>query len=136
MTRSTRIQLLSFVTAGAFVALAAASIPAYSEEPSVNRGPVKPYEPILTAVGTKRVIAFFEPNLGRCAVKSVVWDIRDDPAEPVSSAVQLRVSLKPLQIMNVDASENQTIALKCGYNALTLSVVDEEIVAAPAKNKR
>ncbi len=135
MTRSTRIQLLNFVTVAAFIALTAAYIPAYSEEPSVNRGPVKPYEPILTAVGTKRVIAFFEPNLGRCAVKSVVWDIRDDPADTVSSAIQLRVSLKPLQIMNVDASGDQTVALRCGYDALTLSVVDENIVAGPANER-
>jgi hypothetical protein len=124
--------LLSFVTAGAFVILTATGIPARSEQPSVNLGPVKPYEPILTAVGTKRVIAFFEPNLGHCAVRSVVGDIVDAAAD---TAVQVRARIKPLQIMNIDAPGNQTIALQCSQDAATLMVVDQQIVAAPSNER-
>ena len=56
MSRLTRI--LSLAAAGAVVALTADSIPARADELAQNLGPVGPYEPILTTVGNKRVIAF------------------------------------------------------------------------------
>jgi hypothetical protein len=126
MLSSSRVQMLSFAAASALVVLSAASVPAHSEEPWVNLGPVGPYEPIRVAVGSKRVLAFFEPNVGQCAVRSVVWDVVDADADTVYSAVQLRISLKPSQIVHIDASENETVNLQCGDNAATLAVVDGE----------
>jgi len=129
MVSSSRAQMLSLATASALVVLTVvtvASIPARSEEPLVNLGPVGPNETILAAVGSKRVLAFYEPNMGQCAVRSVVWDIVDAEADTVYSALQVRISLKPGQIVHVDASENETVNLQCGDNAATLAVVDND----------
>ena len=52
---------LRFAAVGA-VALSLASIPARADEFVQNLGPVKPNEPILTTVGRKRIIAFYELN--------------------------------------------------------------------------
>ena len=72
---------LSLAAAGAIVALTAASIPARADELAQNLGPVGPREPILTWVGSKRVIAFYWPDSGNCAVHVVVWDPIDVNAE-------------------------------------------------------
>ena len=75
---------LSLAAAGVVVALTAASIPARVDELAQNLGPVGPREPILTWVGSKRVIAFYEPDNGRCAVNAVVYDKTDaDTGRPV-----------------------------------------------------
>ena len=73
----TRSWFLGFVAAGAFVALTAASLPARADELVQNLGPVGPNEPILTTFGNKRVIAFYEPDNGHCAINVVVWDKTD-----------------------------------------------------------
>ena len=72
---------LSLAAAGAIVALTVASIPARADELAQNLGPVGPREPILTWVGSKRVIAFYQPDNGNCAVHVVVWDPADVKAE-------------------------------------------------------
>src|SRR6476646_3067391 len=72
---------LSLAAAGAIVALTAASIPARADQLAQNLGPVGPREPILTWVGSKRVIAFYQPDSGNCAVHVVVWDPTDVNAE-------------------------------------------------------
>jgi hypothetical protein len=56
----------------------------------------------------------------------VAWDIVDAEADTVYSAVQVRISLKPGQIIHLDASENETVNLQCGDNAATLAVVDSD----------
>jgi hypothetical protein len=53
---------LSLAAAGALVALTAVSIPAGADELAQNLGPVGPREPILTWVGSERVIAFYWPD--------------------------------------------------------------------------
>jgi len=65
-------RFLTFAAAGALV-FTAVSVPARAEELLTHLGPVGPNEPILTAVGSKRVIAFYEPNSGHCAVNAVVF---------------------------------------------------------------
>jgi hypothetical protein len=64
-------RFLSLAAAGA-VALSMANIPARADEFAQNLGPVGPNEPILTTVGSKRIIAFYELDKGRCAVNAVI----------------------------------------------------------------
>jgi hypothetical protein len=71
-----RIQLLSLAAAGALVALTVANTPTHADELLSNLGPVGPHEPILTTVGSKRIIAFYVPDTGSCAVNAVVWEKR------------------------------------------------------------
>ena len=68
---------LKFAAAGAFLALTVSGSPAHADEMAQNLGPVGAHEPILTTVGNKRVIAFYEPDNRQCAVNAVVYDKTD-----------------------------------------------------------
>ena len=57
-------RFLTFAAAGTLV-FTAVSVPARAEELLTHSGPAGPHEAILTAVGGKRVIAFYEPNGGQ-----------------------------------------------------------------------
>ena len=68
-----RIQLLKFA-AGGLVVISTLGPPARADELAQSLGPVGPHEPILTTVGSQRVIAFYMPGSDRCALHAVVWD--------------------------------------------------------------
>ena len=122
-------RFLSFATAGALT-LSVASIPARADELARNLGPVGPNEPILTTVGSKRVIAFYVPGGGHCTINVVVWDRTDASGD---SAARVRVSLDPSQMIHIDSAENNSINLQCGDHAETLALVDtSKFVAAGA----
>ena len=118
---------LRFAAAGA-VALCLANIPARADEFAQNLGPVGPNEPILTTVGSKRVIAFYVPGGGHCSINVVVWDRTDASGD---SAARVRVSLNPSQMVHIDSAENKSINLQCGDHAETLALVEtSKFVAA------
>ncbi|MGB6440746.1 MAG: hypothetical protein WBE89_15795 [Methyloceanibacter sp.] len=120
---------LSLAAAGAVLALTAASIPARADELAQNLGPVGPREPILTWVGSKRVIAFYQPDSGNCAVHVVVWDPTDVNAE---STAGFQATLNPRQMT---LAENKSLYLQCGDNAERLAIIDTaEFVVAGATN--
>ena len=114
---------LKFAAAGALVALTAVSTPARADEMVQNLGPVGPHEPMITMVGSKRVIAFFVPGNGGCNVQAVIWNGDDTAA---TTAAGVRVSLNPGQTASIDSAENKSLTLKCGDYAETLSAVDTE----------
>jgi hypothetical protein len=125
MLSLTRTQVVNFAVAGALVALTATSIPARSDEMTINLGPVGPHQPILASVGGKRVVAFYTPDGGNCAVQAVVW--QDENGD---EATRVRVSLNPHQIVHIDSVEQKTLNLQCGDHAEMLAVVDNrELVA-------
>ena len=120
---------LGFAAVGA-LALTVASSPGYADELAQNLGPVGPNEPILTTVGSKRVIAFYVPGNGHCGINVVVWDIADINGD---SAARVRVSLSPRQMVHIDSAENKSINLQCGESAETLALVDtSKMIAAGA----
>ena len=124
-----RLCFAGFAAAGA-LAFSLASLPARSDELAQNLGPVGPNEPILTTVGSKRVIAFYVPGSGHCGINVVVWDRSDASGE---SAARVRVSLNPRQTVHIDSAENKSINLQCGEAAETLALVDtSKLVAAGA----
>jgi hypothetical protein len=112
---------LSLAAAGTIVALTAASIPARADELTQNLGPVGPREPILTTVGSKRVIAFYWPDSGNCAVHVVVWNPTDVNAE---STAGFQATLSPKQMAHIETGENKSLYLQCGDNAERLAIVD------------
>ena len=125
----TRSRFMGFAAAGA-LALSLASLPAHSDELAQNLGPVGPNEPILTTVGSKRVIAFYVPGNGHCGINVVVWDRSDATGD---SAARVRVSLSPRQMVQIDSAENKSINLQCGESAETLALVDTgKMIAAGA----
>jgi len=133
MLQLTRIKLLSYAAAGALLALVPAGTPAHANEVIQNFGPVASYEPILTAVGDERVIAFYLPDNGRCAVHVVVWDnpianslIAKFWGRELTSAKRFRIDLSPGQITHIDSVDNESLDLQCGDNAATLAIVDSD----------
>ena len=121
----------SLAAAGALFVLTAASITARADELAQNLGPVGPHEPILTTIGTKRVIAFYEPDSGHCAFHAVVWNTTDVKAD---SAAGFQADLNPRQMVRIDTAENASLNLQCGDNAESLAIVDTKFVAAGAAN--
>ena len=127
----TRSRFMGFAAAGA-LALSLASLPAHSDELAQNLGPVGPNEPILTTVGSKRVIAFYVPGNGHCGINVVVWDRSDASGD---SAARVRVNLNPRQTVHIDSPENKSINLQCGEYAETLALVDtnKQVAAGDAR---
>ena len=125
MVRFSRSTLSAVAIAGALIASAVAGTCARAEEPLNNLGPVGPREPILIANGSQRVIAFYEPERGGCAVSAVTW--KDADADAPYASTRVRISLKPGQMFQLDGAQPQSISLLCGADASTLAV------AAPAE---
>ena len=125
----TRNWFLGFAAAGA-LALTVASVPAFADELSQNLGPVGPNEPILTTVGSKRVIAFYVADGGHCGIHAVVWDRTDTSG---GSAARVRVTLNPRQMVHIGSiAGRKSLDLQCGDNAKSLAIVDTTKVIAGA----
>ena len=125
-----RIQLLKF--AAAVVVVCTLGTPARADELAQNLGPVGPYEPILTTVGSKRVIAFYEPDNGRCGLNAVVYD-KTDAYTGMTTAARVRVSLNPHEIVHIDSTDNESVKslnLQCGENAEKLTIIDTDSAVA------
>ena len=126
-----RIQLLKFAAAGGVVACMLGT-PAQADELAQNLGPVGPHEPILTEVGSERVMAFYEPDNGRCAVHAVVFD-KTDAYTGMTTAARVRVSLNPREIVHIDSADNESVkslSLQCGENAEKLTIIDADSLVA------
>ena len=126
-----RIQLLKFAAAGVVVACMLGT-PAQADELAQNLGPVGPHEPILTEVGSERVIAFYEPDNGRCAVHAVVFD-KTDAYTGMTTAARVRVSLNPREMVYIDSTDNdsfKSLNLQCGNNAERLTIIDTDSAVA------
>ena len=125
-------RMLSLAAASTLVTLTAVSISVRAEELSQNLGPVGPHEPILTTVGNKRVLAFFEPENGYCAIQAVIWNAADVNADTTS---RVRTSLKPWQMVYIDTPDNKSLKLQCGDKAERLAIIENrDFVAAAAGN--
>jgi hypothetical protein len=121
-----RMQLLSFAAAAGVLVIS--GTPTIADEMATNLGPVGPHEPILTEVGSERVIAFYEPDNGRCAVQAVVYD-KTDAYTGMTTAARVRVSLNPREMVQIDSTDNgslKSLNLQCGKNAENLTVIDTD----------
>ena len=134
MVRFSRSTLSAAAVAGALVASGVAGASAYAEGPLNNLGPVGPREPILITNGSQRVIAFYEPERGGCAVSAVTW--KDEDADAPYASTRVRVDLKPGQMFQLDGSQRQSMSLFCGADASNLAIAApaELILTGAAKN--
>jgi hypothetical protein len=133
-----RMQLLSLAAAAGVLVIS--GTPTMADELATNLGPVGPHEPILTAVGSKRVIAFYEPDNGRCAVQAIVYDTTD-AYTGMTTAARVRVSLNPREMVYIDGTDNdsfKSLNLQCGDDAATLALVDshENIAFGTSTSKK
>ena len=114
---------LKFAAASAFLVLTLSGTPARADEMAQNLGPVGPHEPILTTVGSKRIIAFYELDKGRCAVNAVIFE-KTDADTGMTTAARVRVSLNPREMVHIDSTDNEMLHLQCGDQAESLAIVD------------
>ena len=123
---------LKFAAASAIVALTAVSTPSRADELIQHLGPVGPHEPILATIGNKRVIAFYEPDNGHCAVHAVVYD-KTDADTGMTTSARVRVSLNSREIVHIDIADNESVKslnLQCGKNAEKLTIIDTDSLVA------
>jgi len=124
------MQTQALAAMAAALMLSTISVPARADDMAQNLGPVGPYDPILTSVGNKRVIAFYEPKNGHCDFRAVVWSVTDENADSVT---RFQADLYPQQMVRVDTDSDKSLSLQCGDNAEQLSIVDmSRIIAASA----
>ena len=74
------------------------------------------------------MIAFYEPDNGRCAVHAVVFD-KTDAYTGMTTAARVRVSLNPLEMVHIDSADNESVKslnLQCGKNAEKLTIIDTD----------
>ena len=116
MVHFSRTKLSTFLAAGAILALAA---PALASEWANNFGPVGAHEPILVNLGDQRIVAFFVPERGACAVNAVTW--KDTGRDTPYTSARVRIVLKPGQIMQIDTPQHHAMGLLCGVDASNLS---------------
>jgi hypothetical protein len=116
--------LTKITAASVLVALAAATSPAQAQELPQSLGPVGPDGSILTDVGTKRVLAWYEPDdSDGCVIDAIVWNRAD--VEGTSTA-GFRIRLDRGQIVHFDSAYNvKPLNLKCADDASTLSIIDD-----------
>jgi hypothetical protein len=112
---------------GTLVVLGGFGLSARADEPIQRLGPVGPNDTIMTTVGSKGVIAFYEPDGTHCGLHVVVYSRADESG---ASAAGIRVSMNARQIVSIDSPDNETLNLKCGDYAETLSVVDPSTLIA------
>jgi len=103
----------------ALAGVAALSMATSAEEYTTNLGPVGPNEPILATVGGQRVIAFFAPERGSCAVNTIMWK---DAAADAPNTTRVRLSLRPGEMVRFDDAR-LSMNLLCGADASTLAIV-------------
>jgi hypothetical protein len=119
MVHFSRRILSTSVAAGALLALAAGATPAFATEWLSNLGPVGPHEPILANLGDQRIVAFFVPERGGCAVNAITW--KDTGRDAPYASARVRIILKPGQIMQIDGAQPHAMGLLCGADASSLA---------------
>ena len=126
-TMSSHDQCSKIAVVGAFAAFTLLSVPAVADEVT-NLGPVAAHEPILTSVGSNRVIAFYLPGSNQCAIHAVIWD--KTKVDSDTSSARIRISLEPGQIIHIDSVDGESLNLRCGSNADSLALVNTDNAVA------
>ena len=126
------VRLLRSTAIGSAALLMGTVMPAIAGEYVTNLGPVGPSEPIIAAFSGQRVIAFFVPERGSCAVHTFMW--KDGGADAPYSTSRVRLSLRPGQMARFDDA-HMAMGLLCGADASTLAIVaPPELLTQSAAN--
>ncbi len=116
-----RFQSLGLGAAALLALCATMPVPAKAGQAPTNFGPVGPNDPILATIGGQRLIAFFVPERGSCAVNAVIW--KDAGVEAPYASSRIKVSLRPGEMIELQSGLRQFVNLLCGADASTLEAV-------------
>jgi hypothetical protein len=114
--------LSRLLVATCLVAVGACGLAARAEGPAENPGSVKANEAVLRTVGNQRLIAFYEPGGGNCALNVVMWNAADESGD---SPTRVRVSLDADQAAYIDSTDKASVKLQCDHSADTLKIIDD-----------
>ena len=130
MSPLSRLSFLSIAAVCVLVVITASSNSVRADDLVQNLGPVRPYEPILAPAGNKRLVAFYVPSSGSCAIDVVVWNNTNPNGlvakfwpDTAYSAERITVNLAPGQIIRLQSTEDEGLSLKCGADSRTLALV-------------
>jgi len=82
---------------------------------------VKKFEPILTSIGERQIVAFYEPEGVDCLLFA---SVKKNIVAPPESVVRLRVALGPHQRIQIEGTDRKSLILECGENAAILTVIE------------
>lgn len=131
MLRTFRI--LSIAAVSALTVLAATFMASAADKTRANLGPVGPNEPILVTVGASRLVAYYEPVNGKCAVSAVVFDAMPDGGGKASKRV--RVAVYPGELFHLDGVNDEHVVLTCGPDAKLLTVLNRGEILTKSASK-
>ncbi|ODR95157.1 hypothetical protein AUC70_05420 [Methyloceanibacter stevinii] len=124
--------ILPIAAAGALSLFAATGFASADDSHATNLGPVGPYQPILAKVGDSRLLAYYEPDQGKCAVSAVMSTAAADGAV---DAKRVRVSLHPGELFHLDGVNNERVVFTCAPDAKAMTVLNKgEVLTRQASN--
>lgn len=126
-------RILSITAASALIVMASTFIASAADNNRFNLGPVGPNEPILATVGSSRLVAYYEPTNGKCAVIVVVFDATSNGGGKASRRV--RVTLHPGELFHLDGVKNEHIVMTCGPDAKLLTVLNRGEILTKSVSK-
>lgn len=126
-------KVLSIAAAALLSVLATTTMSSAGEQAKANLGPVGPHEPILATVGQSRLVAYYEPDGGKCAVSAVMFTTSTNGGGAKSTRV--RVALHPGEIFHFDGIKDDRVVLTCGPNAKVLTVLNRGEILTKSASK-
>lgn len=124
--------ILPIAAAGALSLFAATGFASADDSRVTNLGPVGPYQPILANVGDSRLLAYYEPQGGNCAVSAVMSTAAADGAV---DAKRVRVSLHPGELFHLDGVRNERVVFACAPDAKAMTILNKgEVLTRQARN--
>ena len=115
-------KILPLAAASALSLFAITEVATAGERVKANLGPVGPNEPILATVGKSRLVAYYEPDDGKCDVSAILFTARPDGGG--NDSTRVRVTLHPGELFHLDGVREERIVLTCVPNAQALTVLN------------
>jgi len=124
--------ILSILAAGALSLFAATGFAIANDSRATDLGPVGPHQPILTNVGKSRLLAYYEPDQGKCAVSAVMSTAAADGSV---DAKRVRVALHPGELFHLDGENNERVVFTCAPDAKAMTILNKgEVLTRQASN--
>ena len=120
------IMMKKFLTVALLAGATAVAATANAEQTNVRSYAAR--QAISHSFGSKRVIGFFAPQNGACALTAFVTEAEEGYI--ASSAARIKLTVKPGETAEVSSAEGQGIEVKCRPDAAAVEVRPTSLTAA------